>query len=192
MTLDELTNRYVLMRHGESEANVSGLIASDPDRGTSAFGLTTRGREQVAASVEAWKRAGGAADRIVASPLLRARQTAEIAAGLLGAPIEIDARLRERHFGTLDGGPDSAYARVWARDREDPSHADWAVERATDVLARAGAFVADVERESRDRTLLLCTHGDVASILACALLGRPLAQHRDVAALGVAEIRPLR
>jgi hypothetical protein len=32
----------------------------------------------------------------------------------------------------------------------------------------------------------------VASILACALLGRPLGRHREEAALGVAEIRPLR
>jgi len=36
-------------------------------------------------------------------------------------PVEIDTRLRERHFGALELGPDSAYESVWQQDARDAS-----------------------------------------------------------------------
>jgi hypothetical protein len=41
-----LRNRYFVVRHGESEANVAGLISSDPAISTKIHGLTHRGFEQ--------------------------------------------------------------------------------------------------------------------------------------------------
>ena len=39
------------MRHGESEANVAGVIVSDPEQGCHGYGLTEKGRLQVLHSV---------------------------------------------------------------------------------------------------------------------------------------------
>lgn len=43
--------------------------------------------------------------RIVASPLARARRTAEIVADALGLPVVTDAGLAERRWGVLEGRP---------------------------------------------------------------------------------------
>jgi hypothetical protein len=40
-------NAFFGIRHGESEANVAGLIVSAPEVGTQKYGLTERGRRQV-------------------------------------------------------------------------------------------------------------------------------------------------
>lgn len=189
-----LANRYFLLRHGESLANRQGIIVSLPGSGVSGYGLTPLGRQQVATHVEQAKRDAvwTSVDAIVSSPFLRTLETGGIAAGIVGAPVEVDDRLRERSFGELDGMANENYAKVWARDREDPSHADWGVESAATVLLRARAMVADLEARGSGQTILLTTHGDVASILICGLLGHDLRNHREVATLAVGEVRPLR
>jgi len=188
-----LANRYFLLRHGESYANREGVIVSLPAHGLSAYGLTPRGHEQVATSVERARHDGTlpAVDLIVSSPFLRTVQSAEIAAGVFGVPIETDDRLSERAFGDLERTSDARYADVWARDRQDPSHGDWGVESTAAVLRRASDLIQHLEARGPDRAILLCTHGDVASILACGLLGQDLRCHREVAALGVGEVRRL-
>jgi phosphohistidine phosphatase len=75
-----------LFRHGEAEpARESGDDARE---------LTAKGRDDVRRTAEALARAGAKPDAIVASPLVRARQTAEIAGRVLGAAWQTDARLR--------------------------------------------------------------------------------------------------
>ncbi len=61
--------------------------------------LNATGEAQALAAARAL--AGVPFDTIVASPLLRARRTAECIAG--DRPIEFDDRLRERHHGDLQG-----------------------------------------------------------------------------------------
>ena len=64
------SNRYLVMRHGHSEANGQGIIVSTPEIGCSRYGLTGRGREQVAATLEGWSLPKP--DRIFSSDFLRA------------------------------------------------------------------------------------------------------------------------
>jgi broad specificity phosphatase PhoE len=181
-----------LLRHGESLANVAGLIASDPVN-AAAYGLTPRGREQVRVSVQAARSEGtlAGARRVVTSPLLRARESAEIAAEILGAELSVDARLSERGFGDFELLSDRSYEEVWSADRDDPTHERWGVESVASVLARARARLAEIEALPADGPVVLCTHGDVASVLLCAGAGVPLGRHRDVGALGNAELRLL-
>ena len=187
-------NRYFLLRHGESLANREGIIVSLPQSGLSGYGLTPLGRQQVATHVEQAKGAvtWRSVDAIVSSPFRRTLETARIASGIVGAPVEVDDRLRERGFGELEGTTNENYAKVWARDREDPSHTDWGVESVATLLRRARELVEDLEALGPGRTILLCTHGDVASVLICAFLGHDLGRHREVAAMAVGEVRPLR
>ncbi|WP_393970874.1 2,3-diphosphoglycerate-dependent phosphoglycerate mutase [Oxyplasma meridianum] len=83
----------ILIRHGESEANVKNLISEDTEK----FPLTLKGRDQVkftADQIRALK-----FDGIISSPVLRARQTAEIISEHIGIPYVIDSRIRESGLG---------------------------------------------------------------------------------------------
>ncbi len=86
--------RLTLVRHGSTEWNETGRFQGwgDPP-------LSARGRgeaERLGAHL-----AGEEFGRVVASDLLRARETAALA--LPGVPVETDPRLREMDFGAWDG-----------------------------------------------------------------------------------------
>lgn len=183
-----------VLRHGRSAANERGLIASRPASAGAAWGLTPLGRAQVERSV-ARAEVHGILERpilLVCSPLLRARESADVASAVLGVSPIVDARLIERDFGELELGPDERYRDVWAEDRRDPGHRRWGVESVGDVLRRAGSLVQELTRTDRGTTLVLCTHGDVASTLLCAARGAPLARHREVGAIRTGGLRHLR
>jgi probable phosphoglycerate mutase len=188
-----LRRRYHLLRHGQSLANVEGVIVSAPATGTTGYGLTEEGRAGVRDSVAA-ARAGGLFDdvpEIVASPFLRTVETAALAAELLGCAARTDVRLRERFFGALDGTLDEAYQGVWAADRLDPDHVEWGVESAASVARRMTELIGELEAGAGSGPVLLVTHGDPASILIAALAGGDLRRHRELGALPVAGLRRL-
>ena len=83
----------ILVRHGLSEGNVRGLIQGQLDHP-----LTDVGRVQASAVAERLRSDGGA-DRIVASPLARAFETAQAVASVLDLPVTTDDRLKEYDFG---------------------------------------------------------------------------------------------
>jgi broad specificity phosphatase PhoE len=185
--------RFLVLRHGRSVANERGLIVSSFAHAGQAYGLTTLGRDQVTMSVTDAEGRGELSKplALVSSPLLRARESAEVAGDILGASLVADDRLIERDFGDFEMGPDGAYERIWAADRRDPTHTRWGVESVTRVLRRAGAVVEEWARGGHTGTVLLCTHGDVASALLCASLGVALGRHREVGALETGAIEML-
>jgi broad specificity phosphatase PhoE len=87
-----------LLRHGESEGNLAGVI-----QGQSDYPLTTIGEEQARWLASFWKSEGVKFDLIISSPLQRASQTAEIISGYLETPIEYESVWMERNFGQLQG-----------------------------------------------------------------------------------------
>ena len=42
-------------------------------------------------------------DLIISSPLVRAKETADIVGAAIGVPVEVDDRLAERDYGVIDG-----------------------------------------------------------------------------------------
>ena len=74
-------------RHGDAEAGAAA--GSDEARR-----LTERGRRETRAVAEALQRAGVQLEAIFTSPLVRARQTAEILQEVFGVPAQVDERLR--------------------------------------------------------------------------------------------------
>jgi probable phosphoglycerate mutase len=197
--LDQLGNRYFGMRHGESKANVAGLIVSriETDR-SGDYGLSDRGRLQSAEAA----RICGLSERtmICSSDFARAWQTAQIVRDRLGsAEVVAATELRERNFGELDGSPATGYSRVWAADQAGEGAASTArgpvpdgIEPVTAVLDRTVALIAELERLHSGRDILLVSHGDTLAILAAGFLGVEPSQHRSVPPFGTAEIRPLR
>lgn len=183
-------NRYFLMRHGESMANLADRIVSLPDNGLQDYGLSELGREQAAS--QAASSGLGSDTLVVASDFLRTRQTAEIAARALGATsITFDAGLRERAFGQLEGQSGHDYLKVWHEDEKDPDHKMFGVESARALADRLGAVLERLEKEHQGRTILLVSHGDPLRFLQLHAASRPLTQHLAVRLFAPAEIRAL-
>ncbi len=91
-------HRITLLRHGESQGNVQRIL-----QGQSDYPLTEKGILQAHDLAQAWSAACVQFDQIISSPLIRARQTAEILAQVLKLPIEYNALWKERSFGELEG-----------------------------------------------------------------------------------------
>ena len=186
-----LGNRYSVMRHGQSKANAAGIIVAsiEADRAGD-YGLTAAGREQAA---RAARRSGLPAGTVIcSSDFARARETARLVAGCLGAGgVTLAPELRERRFGAFDGTPAANYGLVWAADEAGAGHAP-GVEPAAAVLARAAGLVARLERRHHGRDILLVSHGDTLQILQAGFLRADPARHRALPHLGTAEIRQLR
>jgi probable phosphoglycerate mutase len=179
-------NRYLLMRHGHSQANQQGLIISSPEWGVPSFGLSEQGEQQLAEVVARWQ--GLAPTRVVHSDFLRTTQTAERVASAFGLTLEKDERLRERYFGALDGQADRHYPDVWALDAQDADHQQHQVEAVSHVSKRMCAVIEELERRCEGETVLVVSHGDPLQILLTALANKPLTQHREQPALQPASI----
>jgi broad specificity phosphatase PhoE len=188
--IDRLANTFSVMRHGQSRANVAGLIVSrieNDQRGD--YGLSDAGRAQALAA--ATNCALPADTVICSSDFARARQTAEIVRAHLGAEdVEVAEALRERCFGEWEGSSSDNYARVWAAD-EAGSDPGGGVEPVRAVLDRTTALVADLERRYNGRHILLVSHGDALQILQAGFLRMNPAAHRSLPGLQTAEIRRL-
>jgi glucosyl-3-phosphoglycerate phosphatase len=197
--LDRLANSYIVMRHGQSKANLRGIIVSRIETDASAdYGLTELGREQVRAAALTSSRTAGAPPSaplsagalILSSDFARAAQTAQIMRAHLAAPdVVIAAALRERCFGDWEGTPTENYRIVWAAD--EAGRANGGVEPAPAVLDRVTALIADLERQHSGRDILLVSHGDTLQILQAGFARTDPARHRHLPHLETAEIRRL-
>ena len=185
---DAARNRYCLFRHGESESNVREVINSLPAEALATGGLTEYGAQQVRAAAERLRELPEAAGGpiVIASDFLRARQTAELVAPVLGAaPPALDARLRERACPPFHGRPSAEFRDiVWSADAR--GETEPGCENLNDVFARLAAVVRECESGHAGRLVVLVTHCDPARIFLARWLGQPVARHFDVAAIPTA------
>lgn len=168
--------RLLLARHGETPWNAEGRYQGQEDIALSATG-------------EAQARALGARlrevriDRAVASPLARARRTAEFALGDARATmLATDPGFMEIAHGEWEGllaaeirARDPDRARAW---RDAPHEVQMpggeslqhVLDRAWPALERASQGLGD------DDTLLVVAHDAVNRVLLCRVLGLPLSR----------------
>ncbi|SER50296.1 probable phosphoglycerate mutase [Vreelandella subterranea] len=179
-------NRYLLMRHGHSQANQQGVIVSSPARGVANFGLSELGEQQLAQRVADWQ--WPTPTRVVHSDFLRTAQTAAHIADAFGLTPSVETRLRERYFGELEGQGDDRYPGIWALDAQNAEHHYHQVEAVSAVAKRMRAVIDDWEQTASGETIALVSHGDPLQILLTALAGKPLSQHREREALLPASI----
>lgn len=171
--------RIWLVRHGESDGNLVGTLQGC----RLDTGLTGNGRRQaVALSI---RLAGEQVDAVVASPMVRARETAETLAAPHGLGVSLDVDLVEFDWGEWTGLPvdeelERLVSQLRARWRagdvevrppggESPVAAGQRVRRALDRLLASGA-----------RAPLVVAHGRTNRILVTVLLGRDLARMDEV------------
>ena len=189
-----MRNTYYALRHGKSTANDEELIVSDPENGVPHYGLSEEGRRQIAGAIaEAIQ--SHTLDHttlIVSSDFARTRETAEIAAGLLGTnDIIMTPKLRERFFGAWEKQHNSNYQKIWADDMLDGAHKNNGVESTREVLSRTTSLIRDLEDTYTGRNILLVSHGDALQILQTAFERVDSSSHRLIPHLETGEIRRL-
>jgi probable phosphoglycerate mutase len=164
-----------LARHGETEWNRVGRWQGQTD-----VPLNDDGRQQARALAE--KLRATPLSGIVASDLSRARETAEIVAGVLGVPLTATyPELRERCFGLFEGLTRdecaAQHADHWRRWTEDPRALPPGAESFEDLSARMIAAVTRIASAVArpDAPVLVVGHGAaIRSVLAHAR-GAPVA-----------------
>ncbi len=181
----------LLMRHGETPWNRQGRVM-----GCNPVELDQHGRAQVAALVEFVRALKP--DLIVTSPLVRARQSAEIiAAGLGGTvPIREDHRIAEVQYGRWEGMTyeDLIVDEEYLRYREEPILSSTpGGECIGEVQARGVEAVMSTLAENDDgRCVLFVSHGDIIRTVLCHFLAMELRHFRrirvDNAALSAVQV----
>ncbi|MFG1792054.1 bifunctional RNase H/acid phosphatase [Nocardia sp. NPDC049149] len=184
--------RLLLLRHGQTELSVQRRYSG---RGNPP--LTELGREQAARAAKMLAAKGDIA-AVLTSPLSRARDTADAAAGALDAPVTVLDGLIETDFGDWEG---LTFREAAERDPElharwlgDPSLPAPGGESFDQVRARVDAVRRDLVGLYPGANLVLVSHvTPIKTLLQLALgVGPSLLYrlHLDLASLSIAEFYP--
>lgn len=154
----------IFVRHGEvynPEAIYYGRLPR--------YRLSEIGRQQARATAEALADKPVAA--IYSSPMLRARQTAEILHSCHPeAPLRVSKLLQEV-YTPFDGRTQlELLGRNWDLYTDTPDH----YETPLDVLARTQKFIERTRRRHPGKATIAVSHGDVLCFLLLWLSGRPV------------------
>ena len=164
--------RLYLARHGESTGNAERLIFGQRD-----YPLTEKGRAQARALGRSLE--GARIERVVASPLIRALETARLARP--NAAIETDARLMEQFMGRWEGLTEAevladnaplwrAMLADWTRDQAAPPGG----ESYSALSARVSLAVSEIIARGEDS--LIVAHAGVLAAMRELLLKTPREQ----------------
>ena len=140
---------FVLVRHGQSELNVTRRVNGDP---SVPVALTAQGEEEAAAL--AVQLAGVELDLCVHTRFGRSQRTAEIALEGRAVPVEVEPLLDDIDLGELEGKTIEEY-RAWKREhvRRDVFPGGESLDAA--ALRYARAYSSLLGRTER-RTLVVC------------------------------------
>jgi probable phosphoglycerate mutase len=159
-----MADRIFIVRHGETEWSAAGKHTGVTD-----LPLTENGRKQAAIAAE--KLAGEHFDLVLCSPLIRARQTAEIAG--FGETADVCDDLVEWNYGEYEG---LTTPEIW--ERHDPNWNLWRTgcpegELPAQIGARVDAALQRFAQIEGDG--LAIAHGHVLRVLAARYLGMEVA-----------------
>ena len=162
-------NRFFIVRHGEAENNVRGILSTDPAH---PHHLTENGKKQAEATAAKLRKYG--IDMMYASPFVRTRETAEIirtGIGLSPQFINYDERIRELKAGEFDGKPVTAYQQYFSSDEERFVKTPPGGENYSDMRARVMDFLYDVDRRFNGKNILIVTHDSPAWMMVSGAEG---------------------
>ena len=152
----------ILVRHGRTEANAQGLLQGRLDQPLDHLG------ERQAKEVSAYVRAtAGEIDAVIASPLVRAQQTA----AEFGQPVETDERWLELSYGTYEGVPHADVpSEIWNLWREDPHFVPAGGESLAELDVRVRRACDDLVDRARAGNVVVVSHvSPMKSAVAWAL-----------------------
>ncbi|WP_282945125.1 histidine phosphatase family protein [Cellulomonas endometrii] len=176
---DQQPVTVILVRHGETEMTVSRGYSGSSEPGPS---LNERGREQAAAAGELVRRVGhdlwGDVDyptELIASPMVRTRETAAIIGERLGLTPRVEEAFKEADFGAWQGLTAEEIEQRWPGELE-PWHTRADVrpegggESIADVGERIGAALDRLLAAGTARTVVVVSH----AVSIRAALGRTM------------------
>ncbi|RVW04158.1 histidine phosphatase family protein [Rhodococcus xishaensis] len=189
----------ILLRHGRSTANTSGILAGR----LPGVALDEVGIEQAKSLID--RLAGVAIEEIVQSPLLRCEQTVAPLAVDRGLTPRVEERLVEVDYGQWTGRSlkELLTEPLWKIVQHQASAAVFPDgEGLAEVQARAVAAVREHDRRladahGRDVVWVACSHGDViksvlADAVGCHLDGfqRIVAEPASISVVRYTDLRP--
>ena len=162
--------QLTFLRHGESVGN-----AEERFQGHADFPLTDKGRAQARALADRWKLENVSFDRCLASPLLRARETAEIIVGCLDIPVDFDPDWMEIDNGLLAGLTEEQAQQVAPRPDFMTPYTRYGRtgESRWEVYLRAGRAVQHI-LDRQPGSYLVAAHGGILNLALYAILGIPV------------------
>ena len=157
----------ILLRHAQSEGNAQGIL-----QGQSDFPLSDTGVQQAEALARRWKKERVCFDAILSSPLSRARQTAEIIAAGLIAPLELHAEWMERDNGQFAGLRPEEIDERGLRPSFTNLYQSIGIEGESqwELYLRAGRAVQNLLHRPPGRYLVV-SHGGILNLAMYAILG---------------------
>jgi len=163
-----MARKLILIRHGALEAEYAGRFVGQTDAG-----LSDAGRRQAAAIGNCLQKLGPA--HMIVSPLLRARQTADIVLHSTEQSCRVDDGLREIDFGAWETKTfdeicreDRANADRWGRFEKDFTFPGG--ESLDSFIYRIGNLAERIASDPAPAVAAI-THGGVIRFLICHLLG---------------------
>jgi len=153
--------RLIIVRHGESHSNAGRERIALPD--AEGDRLTDRGRAQAADAAQALAELG--ADRVLASPMRRAAETAAVIGERLGLAVETNPLIYELReiegYGDLEVAEQQAqrWSRRMAEHADDPQLAPGGAESFADVVGRVRTFKQELAGFPADSVQVAVSHG---------------------------------
>lgn len=130
--------------------------------------LTPLGEQQARSSAAELAQLGLQDAALLTSDLLRAQQTAALIGEVLGHPFTLDDRLREQHYGELQGRLTSELVAEPVPEGSHITEIAWGGgESIADVYARVRGLLVELRAAGRDAVLV--THGDTIRVALCAV-----------------------
>ena len=158
---------YTFLRHGESIGNSEGIIQGQFDSP-----LSEKGRLQAQAIAVYWKYKNIKFERIIASPLSRALETAQIVSDALNSPLDEAALWKERTFGELEGynflAIEESFPELDFYHPYNPPAVN--AESMLDLHVRATLAVKDLLSRP-EKNILVVSHGAFLSMVMYVILG---------------------
>jgi probable phosphoglycerate mutase len=175
----------VLLRHGETPLSAERRFAGRGD-----IPLTETGKLQAKAAAQRLAARGGI-QRIVTSPLRRARLTAEAVAAATGAPVQVDEGWIEADFGEWEGRSYAEAMERWPGEVTAWMNDTSVAPPGGESFATAGRRVLAaldrlLDRSEPGRVVVVSHVTPMKTVLRHALLAPPVAlrrMHLDVACL---------
>jgi broad specificity phosphatase PhoE len=161
-----------ITRHGETDWNQQGIL-----QGWTDVTLNALGRRQARAMAAAYDRKGFGA--IWSSPLLRARETADIVAPLIRLPFpRYHEGLKERNFGIFQSVPKSELATLNPIAlqlilKRNPAGRFEGGETMDEFADRVLAALIEIGDREAGKKVLVVTHGWVMDVVTRHVTGRP-------------------
>jgi len=162
-------NKYLFVRHGQADSNAGHYISSSPNDENH---VTEEGKAQVKATAEQLKDRG--VTKIVVSPLMRTRETADIIAETIGydtAAIEVVDGIKEWQLGEFDGKPVSDMRSFYSEYASRFTKAPKGGETLVDMKRRIAEALYGLEEKYENETVLIVGHEYTCWFLDCAAQG---------------------